>query len=282
MSRERATQSARDLVIPHRSRIVSVAAMQALERAADAGGHSFAAMMASAGRHVADEILLRYNTRSVLVLVGPGNNGGDGLVCARELQEAGVQVRVYLWKRRTEPEADYEGHFQALLAAGVATAQVENDPNLDILNEWLRCSVVVDALLGTGANRPIAGALATLLSTVNAARAAQRFRVVAVDCASGLNCVSGAVDPYTLHPDLTVTFAHAKTGHYQFPGAGYVGELVVSDIGIPAALSADIRTFALNDGLVGSWLPARPADSHKGAFGKVMLVVGSEQYPGAA
>ena len=93
MIKQRAMQPARNLTIPNRSRIVSVAAMQALERAADAGGHSFAAMMASAGRHVADEILLRYHARAVLVLVGPGNNGGDGLVCARALQEAGVHVR---------------------------------------------------------------------------------------------------------------------------------------------------------------------------------------------
>ena len=275
-------QPARNLAIPTRSRIVSVTAIQALERAADAGGHSFAAMMARAGRHVADEILLRYHARAVLVLVGPGNNGGDGLVCARALQEAGVHVRAYLWQRRTEPEADYEGHFQALVAAGVATERIEHDHGFGILNEWLRCSVVVDALLGTGANRPIIGELADLLRTVSAARTEQRFQVVAVDCASGLNCDSGAVDPHALRPDLTVTFAHAKTGHYLFPGAGYVGELVVSDIGIPAALSADTRTFALNAGLVSSWLPARPGDSHKGAFGKVMLVVGSEQYPGAA
>ncbi len=164
----------------------------------------------------------------------------------------------------------------------MATARIEDDPGLATLNEWLRCSVVVDALLGTGANRPITDELADLLKTVSAARTVQRFQVVAVDCASGLNCDSGAVDPLTLRPDLTVTFAHAKTGHYLFPGAGFVGELVVSDIGIPASLSADMRTFALSAGLVSSWLPARPADSHKGAFGKVMLVVGSEQYPGAA
>ncbi len=273
---------ANSLTIAPRSRIVTTAEMQAMERAADAGGHSFATMMARAGRQVADEILLRYNARAVLVLVGPGNNGGDGLVCARELQAAGVQVRAYLWQRRTEPEADYEGHYQALVAAGVATARIDADPDLAILAEWLRCSVVVDALLGTGANRPVTGDLARLLAAVNAARAEQRFQVVAVDCASGLNCDTGAVDPFTLRPDLTVTFAHAKRGHYLFPGAGFVGELVVSDIGIPAALAADLYTFALNPGMVSSWLPSRPADSHKGAFGKVMLVVGSEQFPGAA
>ena len=282
MSKESAMTAAPDLTIPSRSRIVSVAEMQALERAADASGHSYAAMMALAGRHVADEILLRYNARSILVLVGPGNNGGDGLVCARELQEAGVQVRVYLWKRRTEPEADYEGHFQAVQAAGIPAARIENDPELATLDEWLRCSVVVDALLGTGANRPIDGDLATLLSAISAARAENRFQVVAVDCASGLNCDTGAVDPHAIRPDLTVTFAHAKHGHYLFPGAGYVGELVVSDIGISPALSADTMIFALNPALVSSWLPARPANSHKGAFGKVMLVVGSEQFPGAA
>ena len=282
MSAAPSAPGAAALAIPLRSRIVTTTEMQALERAADAGGHSFAAMMLSAGRQVADEILLRYSARTVLVLAGPGNNGGDGLVCALALQAAGVQVRVYLWKRRTDPAADYGGHFQAAVAAGIATARVEEDAGLATLREWLRCAVVVDALLGTGANRPVAGELAALLDAVRAARGEQRFQVVAVDCASGLDCTTGAVDPHTLRPDLTVTFAHAKTGHFVFPGAGCVGELVVSDIGIPPALSADIRTFFLTPGLVRGWLPLRPADSHKGAFGKVLLAVGSEQYPGAA
>lgn len=259
--------------------------MQAIERRADATGHSFAAMMELAGRRVAEAILTRYGRVSCIVLAGPGNNGGDGLVCARYLHEAGATVRVYLWKRLTDPTHDYEGHYAKLAMLGVPTARVEDDPEFLILRDWLEsASVVVDALLGAGVNRPIAGQLAALLTTVQTVMQEMPAppEVVAVDCASGMNCDTGALDPHTLSPTLTVTFACAKRGHYLFPAVEMVGELLVADIGIDAALLEDVQTFALDAALIRSWLPPRPAYSHKGAFGKVMLVVGSEAYPGAA
>ena len=276
------------LRVPPSNCLASVAEMQALERAADAAGHSYAAMMELAGRRVAEAILERYGKAPVLVLAGPGNNGGDGLVCARYLQAAEVPVRVYLWKRSTDASHDYEGHFARLVEAGVATAHADDDPRLERLAGWLDAPLVVDALLGTGANRPIEGQLAQILDTIAAARrlGGTLRHVVAVDCASGLNCDSGDVDAHALAPDLTVTFAHAKPGHCHFPGADFVGELLVVDIGIPATLSeerlATPPTLMLTADLVRDWLPLRPRNSHKGTFGKVMLAVGSERFPGAA
>ncbi len=265
-------------------RIVSVAEMQTLERLSDAAGHSYAAMMESAGRSVAEAILGRFGPVSCLVLAGPGNNGGDGLVCARYLHEAGADVQVYLWKRPPDADPDDAGHFARLVALGVSTVHADNDGDLSLLRDCLRCTVVVDALLGTGANRPISGQLADILDTVRARRqvAHPPLHVVAVDCSSGLNCDSGALDPHALAADMTVTFAHAKTGHYRFPGASAVGELLVADIGIAPDRAMGIRTFVLDAGLLRGWLPVRRADSHKGTFGRVMLAVGSETFPGAA
>ena len=267
-----------------RNRIVSVAEMQTLERQADAGGHSYVTMMEIAGRRVAEAILARYGRASCLVLAGPGNNGGDGLVCARYLHEAGAAVQVYLWKRPTDAERDYAGHLGRLVELGVPAIHADDDLDLSLLRDRLRCTVVVDALLGTGANRPVSGQLADILDSVRAAQQAAKpgLHVVAVDCASGLNCDSGALDPHAVAPDVTVTFAHAKTGHYLFPGAGAVGELIVADIGIDPELVQDARTFVLDADLIGGWLPERKADSHKGTFGRVMLAVGSERFPGAA
>ena len=264
------------------SRIVTVAEMQAIERRADAAGHSFAAMMELAGRRVAEAILARYGRVSCLVLAGPGNNGGDGLVCARYLHEAGATVHVYLWKRPTDPAHDYEQHYTRLAALGVPAARAEDDPDFLALRDWLETTrVLVDALLGTGANRPIAGQLAALLTEVRQASHTTSATVVAVDCASGMNCDTGALDPHALTPALTVTFACAKRGHYLFPAAEAVGELIVADIGVDAALTEDVSTFVLAAATIREWLPPRPANSHKGAFGKVMLAVGSEAYPGA-
>ena len=271
------------LTVPRDNRILSVAEMQALERAADAAGHSYAAMMEAAGQAVAHAVMARYGTAPVLVLAGPGNNGGDGLVCARHLHQSGVPVCVYLWQRPTTPEGDTHGHLARLGQLGVPVAAAGDDPAALQLGAWLgQANVIVDALLGTGANRPITGQLAAILDAAHATRQRAGHAVVAVDCASGLNCDTGAVDDRALTPDLTVTFAYAKHGHYQFPGAAYVGDLCVVDIGIPAHLAPDAPVFVLDEALIRAWLPPRPAASHKGTYGKLLLAVGSENFPGAA
>lgn len=273
-----------------RDRIVSVAEMRAIEQAADAHGHSFAAMMEEAGAAVATAIADRasFPPPRVLVIVGPGNNGGDGLVCAWHLHRQGFPVRVYLWQRRTDPEHDYERHSARVTAAGIECFHAGDDPDQTTLATWLRhADVVVDALLGTGSNRPIKGTLATLLDTVRAEASRRPLAICAVDCPSGLDCDSGALDVHAVPAAWTVTFAHAKRGHYLFPGAAACGEVVVVDIGIePAlvegALGESGATFALTRDAVSAWLPARARASHKGTFGKVMVVAGSTPYPGAA
>lgn len=283
-------------------KIVSVIEMQRLEKEADAAGRSYAAMMEQAGAALAGAIqdsFARSADRSVLVLAGPGNNGGDGLVCARHLSDAGFRVRVYLWKRKTGPEEDYEGHFGKLLERNVSTHSADEDVDAVQLQAWLdEAAVVVDALLGTGANRPIDGGLARILQQLAEVRSSRRATetgagqagadtasqpaVVAVDVPSGLNADSGALDPATVAADMTVTFGCAKTGHFMFPGAAALGELAVADIGIPPELTAATRTFFLAPEQIAEFLPTRSRNSHKGTFGKAMAVVGSVNYPGAA
>ena len=319
--------------IADHTRIVSVAEMQRLEKEANAAGQSYAAMMEKAGTALAEAIQESYSGGedcSVLVLVGPGNNGGDGLVCARHLCDAGYRVRVYLWARggvpakegeagkrgrkgtpksKDKPLEDYEGHLGKVLDRGVPTHSAEEDKDGVQLRAWLDdADIVVDALLGTGTSRPIEGELAGVLQQVLEVRKNRisttgdsayeagsedasetgeggtrpPLAVVAVDVPSGLNADSGALDPVTVPADMTVTFGCAKAGHFQFPGAGVVGELAVADIGIPPDLTADMRTFFLTPEQVSGLLPTRSRNSHKGSFGKGMAVVGSVNYPGAA
>ncbi len=272
--------------IPDKTKLVTVAEMQAIERAADASGHSYAEMMEIAGGTVAATITERFaeSTPRVLVLVGPGNNGGDGLVCARHLHQSGIEVRAYLWKRSTAAADDYEQHFARLVDLGVHCAHADDDPEFSTLASWLNQSdVIVDSLLGTGANRPITGQLAALLEQVTTRLDDDnRPFVVAVDSPSGLNCDTGTIDPHMLSADLTITFAYAKHGHFLFPGAAHIGELIVVDIGTSPDLAADVQTFVLTEELVRQWLPERNRYSHKGTFGKVLLAVGSVNYPGAA
>lgn len=272
------------LEIENTTKLVTVAEMAALEKVADAAGHAYATMMELAGRGVAQSVMGRYpHRRKVLVLVGPGNNGGDGLVCARYLHDAGLAVQVYLWKRRTDPDHDYQQHYAKVVALGMQTAHADEDADFAQLRTWLaETEVLVDALLGTGANRAIEGQLAALLTEAREAQAKTAYAVVAVDSVSGLNCDTGAVDPQALAADLTVTFAYAKWGHYHFPGATATGELHVIDIGIAPGLADQIKTFVLTEALIRCWLPARPDNSHKGTYGKLMAAVGSVNYAGAA
>ena len=166
---------------------------------------------------------------------------------------------------------------------GVIAAQ--DDTNFEQLAALATaCDVVVDALLGTGIARPIEGVIQRILQTV-AKAATQRESppvVVAVDMPSGLNADTGEVDPVTLPASLTVTFAFPKRGHFLYPGAHYVGELVTADIGISPALVRNASVELAELGFVASLLPRRPSDANKGSFGKVLAVAGCANYTGAA
>ena len=277
--------------------------MMAAEAAADAAGWSYEAMMEAAGKAVADLMLARFDLtgQPVLVLVGPGNNGGDGLVTARYLAQAGATVTVYLWRAR-QPAADKV--YQQTTALNLAVYLAESDPYFaELKNQLAQASFVVDALLGTGNNRPVTGQLAALLQTVAGELAGRqagdsaplhslrqwrpapshRPQTIAVDCPSGLYCDDGRLDPLTLPADITITFAGPKRGHLLPPGAAACGELVVADIGIDLALPAVDKVQAELVTPAKAWaaLPARPRTGHKGSFGRVMIVGGSDQYRGA-
>lgn len=283
-------------------RLVTSAEMRAIEAAADAAGLSYAEMMRRAGRAVAeaaDRRLAELADRrlaeavdrlpaggQVVVLVGPGNNGGDGLVAADGLLARGHGVRLVVWKRSRQDDP-----LMAPLSAHgpVSLVQLGEPGAIERAVAWLgEADLVVDALLGTGANRPIEGDLAGLLGALAAARAAPRPPfLLAVDLPTGLDADSGSLDPCTVPADLTLTFGYPKRGQLRFPGAGALGRLCLDDLGIPAVLGhgAAAPTHAqgvISSGEVAAWLPPRPMDAHKGSFGRVLVVAGSRPYPGAA
>ena len=290
-------------------KVVTAAEMRVMEQGADAAGLSFAAMMENAGRAVAEEIKRRWDVagRGVLVLVGPGNNGGDGLVVARHLHDAGATVALYLLRPR--PADDPNWHL--CQEHGLPATLTEDDAEFATLRRHLaESAIIVDALLGTGAARHIEGTLRALLEQVSSHKSpaaslkpqpascllppASCFLppascpvspapiVVAVDLPTGLNSDTGAADPAILPADLTVTFACPKQGHFLFPGAACVGELVIADIGIPPTLAADVPIELTTPAEARGLLPPRPLDAHKGTFGKALVVAGSENYTGAA
>ena len=292
------------------TKVFTVAEMVAAERAADASGVSYDEMMETAGRRVAEAIIARTEVsgKNVLVLVGPGNNGGDGLVAGRYLAEAGAEVAFYLYKSR-DPEADI--NFRLVQEMGLFVVEAEHDQRYRVLRTRLNVThILVDALLGTGVTRPIEGNLGGLMKQVKSAVALHRqgppksdplisiaelptgdegsngksgLLVAAVDCPSGLNCDTGTLDRLAIAADLTVTFAGPKRGHFRFPGAEACGELVVADIDIKDSLPevAAVPLTLVTPQMARSLLPERPMQGHKGTFGTALIAAGSEHYWGA-
>jgi NAD(P)H-hydrate epimerase len=287
-------------------RILTVEDMRRVEAAADEGGHSYAGMMERAGRGVAEALLARRDVQGkrVLVLVGPGNNGGDGLVAARYLAQAGAEAACYLLRPRDEGDAN----FQAAREHEISISDAGADQDWQTLRQLVAgADVIVDALLGTGVRLPLRGTVGELLEQVHESLRARRARqlsaralnaparpsaplpaplVVAVDGPSGLDYVSGELDPLALAANVSVTFAFPKPGHFLLPGAAACGELVVADIGISPGLTQELlgpaQLQVATSEWVGALLPPRPAGAHKGTFGKALLVAGSINYTGAA
>src|SRR5450432_1001197 len=256
--------------------IVTVSEMREQEALADRQyGLSSQILMKNAGKSAADifeaHLLPHFtmNGLEVLFLIGPGNNGGDGLIMAQHLAENGAMVSLYHWKERrltARGEDINEEQTQAELASLLQSADY-----------------VVDALLGTGHSRPLPDDMRSLLASVQQERnKRQDLHVVALDLPTGLNPDTGEVDQGTLSADITITLAHPKLGFFFFPGRDYIGYLYIGDIGLPSDMGSDIQTEMLDGQLVRALLPKRSLNSNKGTFGKVMLLCGSLPYPGSA
>jgi NAD(P)H-hydrate epimerase len=242
-------------------------------------------MMENAGRVIAIAIQEQWpylTGMKVLILVGTGNNGGDGLVVGHYLAEAGAEVSAYLTRERSEEDVNYS----RLRETAPQIISVEQDQKWKTLRKLVRSSdMIIDAVLGTGFQLPLKGVAKDVLSEVkDELHLRDRQPIfVAVDCPSGLDCDTGQIAEETLECDLTVTLAAAKPGLLTFPGANTVGKLIVADIGIQpdqkeyAAIDLELATAES----LKSWLPARPRDAHKGTFGRALIVAGSINFPGA-
>jgi NAD(P)H-hydrate epimerase len=255
--------------------------MRALEQAAVAAGTPLDALMEAAGLAVAQEVWLTLGVvagRRVLVFVGPGNNGGDGLVAARHLAEWDADVVVCMIAPRDDSDANYAKVRE--LNVGLLTPP---DPGGKRLQEAIDgAEIVIDALLGIGKHRPIEGPLADMLQRLRAA--AERSvppKVIAVDMPTGVDADSGVADELAVRADMTVTFGLAKVGLYTLPGSEYAGKVQVVDIGLPKDAERDVPVELLSTAWVRERLPARPKSANKGTFGRVLVVGGSENYVGA-
>lgn len=247
-------------------RVTTPQRMQALERAyMESSGVASLALMERAAKAVANA-LEQMTARGALFLCGPGNNGGDGYAAARLFAHSGR--RAYLWTM-TDPQAlrgDARENWQRCEQLGIPIARIDAFPQ-PVPDD---CDVVVDALFGTGLDRPLEGLFADAVRWMNVSG----LPVLAVDMPSG----TPALMTYATQ---TVAFHQLKTSHLLFPGRVHSGEVSVADIGIPPEDSPE-EYEVLDAGDAPNLLPPRALDAHKGDAGHALLVAGSHGMAGAA
>lgn len=245
--------------------------MCVLETNAEYFGISKLQLMENAGRVIAHEIAARFQRKKtrVAVFCGLGGNGGDGFVATRHLISLGYPVQVFIAGR----PADIK--YEAALKNWIALDHLRDSFDFcQVIDSSqlpdLKAEVVVDALLGIGLKDAPRQPILELIKTMNRMKAWR----LAVDAPTGLDADSGIVFSDAVNADLTITFHKVKPGLLK--AKEYIGELIVKDIGLPEIL----ERFA-GPGDVAAVVKSRPVESHKGDFGRLLVVGGSQTYSGA-
>jgi NAD(P)H-hydrate epimerase len=267
--------------------VLSRAQVRALDALAIARKVPSLLLMENAGRGAADVIereLLgaRASGRRVVVVCGAGNNGGDGFVVARRLLTRGASAEAWLAGDPSRLTADCRANHDAFAGVGGQIRHLPPGAPLDALAEALaEADVAVDALFGTGLDRPIAPPTSELVELLAAARRSGA-RVAALDVPSGLHADTGVPLGSCVAADLTVTFARLKLGLVTGQGARMSGPVHVVDIGVPPALSSEHAAELVEASDVRARLAPRPIDTHKYRAGHVAVLAGSPGRAGAA
>ncbi|MBR5560183.1 MAG: NAD(P)H-hydrate dehydratase [Clostridia bacterium] len=257
-------------------RTISPQDMQEMERAfMDGTQYPSILLMEHAAQAVTQELAqIAAPGSRVLFVCGGGNNGGDGCAAARLWMQRGGKADVWLLKNPRQMKGD-AGINACLLSSCGASLNVIYGETPEIAPD---CAAVVDAMFGTGLCRPLEGAALAALHQINESA----LPVLAVDIPSGVDGATGKVMGEAVRADVTVTFHRAKHGHMLFPGRKLCGRLVIADIGILPDWDGAAGYEVLEEADAAAMLPVRQMDGHKGTFGHVLAVAGSEGMAGAA
>ena len=261
-------------------KVVTSAAMQEIDkRTIEEYGVPGAVLTERAGLAVVSRIKELFGRKRVVVIAGPGNNGGDGIVVARELHNEGWDVEAFLVSGPENSRGDALSQHRSAMKLGVRMGPVEEFLARDV-SVFRKHSVIVDAIFGTGFGKNITGKILEVIKVINRSG----LPVISVDIPSGISSDNGQVMGDAVKADYTVTFGLPKRGHLLYPGAQYTGTLIVEDIGFPREFltSERIRTELLERDDVSRLVPERKKYSHKGDYGHVLIVAGSKGKTGAA
>lgn len=254
-------------------RLLTTKQMRAVEaHAINDNGVPSLILMENAARGAADEIIA-LKPKTVAVLASSGNNGGDGLAVARLLMAAGISVSVFFTGDIQRATLDCSTNLGILKAFGAALKHISDASELDLTSY----DIVVDALIGTGLKQRLSDKYIAIVNKINE----QARYVVSIDCPTGVNSDNGRIQGAAVKADLTVTFHLPKCGLMLYPAYAQLGRLAVKHIGIPYTEN-NSTAFTLDKADARALLPERSQSSHKGTYGKVLFVSGSELMAGAA
>ena len=242
-------------------------------------------LMENAGRQVVAAIEAAYEEQlsgRVAVLCGRGNNGGDGFVVARTLLQRGVDCAVFVIGVVAEIRGDARVNLDILGRLGVTVVEINDEQAWELhFSEISQCTLIVDAIFGTGVKRALGGMLETVVADVNASG----IPIVSIDLPSGLSADTPHLVGDCIDASMTVTLAAPKLPLILPPGEAHAGDVVIADIGVPTEVidgleGPQIELLTRED--VRALLEPRAADSHKGDFGRVLVIAGSRGKTGAA
>jgi hydroxyethylthiazole kinase-like uncharacterized protein yjeF len=266
-------------------KILTSAEMRAVDREAIEGlGIPGVVLMENAGQRIYRAIKFRFPELAgerIVVVAGKGNNGGDGLVVARHLFNAGARPEVILLASREAIKGDAAVNLAIVLKSGIPVTEAAD------VAAWRKArtlvkqaTIVIDAIFGTGLEKPLEGLFAQAVADINRAQA---FKV-AVDIPSGLSADSFELIGPSVEADLTVTLAAPKVAHIFPPAADRVGELAIAPIGMPPALfnKAELKLELVEERAIGPYFARRKRDTHKGTYGHLLIFAGSLGKSGAA
>jgi NAD(P)H-hydrate epimerase len=242
-------------------------------------------LMENAGRQVVAAIEAAYEQQlagRIAVLCGRGNNGGDGFVVARTLLQRGVDTAVFVIGTVADVRGDARTNLDILGRLGVTVVEIADEQSWELhFSEISQCTLIVDAILGTGLKSAVGGMLETVIADVNAAD----LPIVAIDLPSGLSADTPHLPGDCVNAAMTVTLAAPKLPLVLPPGEAHAGDVVIADIGIPYEVIEGLdgpHVDLLTPEQLRELIEPRTADSHKGDFGRVTVIAGSIGKTGAA
>ena len=255
-------------------------------------------LMENAGRGVAHALSLEVpNLKSVCIIVGKGNNGGDGIVSARHLFTGGVYAQIFLLAKKSDLDGEPRTNLDIAEKMGIPVVELLDEASLQKLGAALSsCDAVVDAIFGVGFQGGAEGIFAKAIDLINSTKrdlvSSKPYYVVSVDIPSGMDADTGSIGGHCVEADLTITFTFPKNGMFTTPAIDYVGKLTIIDIGIPREAPLHRRQESPKKGmldfdiitgdLVASKMPSRKMSANKGDNGEVLLIASSLGMTGAA